>query len=673
MKANDIEEARAGEEILDPGEEYREGFTIRTLIGAAFVGFIMMPGAIYMGLVNGLSVGNAAQWVTIILFVEIGKRAFIQLKKQELIILFWVSAGLITVGAKLGSAVAIFGGPIGSSIWDQYLTSSPQAKAFGIAHIIPRWYSPPEGHPALLNRTFLDAAWLAPLLLLIFHLIMSKVVHLSGGYFFYRVTRDIERLPYPMAPVNSAAATALAETSSKTETWRWRVFSIGAMIGIAWGAIYNILPVVTGVLLPSPLMIIPIPYIDLTDKIGGILPAASFGIYTDLGIILSGFVLPFWVVVGSFIGAFMADIVLGPVFYNLGVIRRWTEGMDVIQLRIATTFDLWLSVIMGLAVVVAIVGIGGVIVRIVSKTRELRRKRGQQNVEEPQDPATRGRGDIPIKLAAGIWAFAVLCYVALVHFLVPTFSIWLLLFFAFIWSPLISYITARMVALTGSVQGVSFPYIKEGSYILSGYRGVSIWFAPVPLFNVGNDAQTFVQLELTRTKFVSHVKATFVTLALLLLCSFIYWSVIWKMQPIPHSAYPYVQKFWPLFAFDTCLWVSSTLGEGKNWLLSAFRPDILLYSMGVGMALYGIIWIFGLPMMLFYGMVGGVTLWIHRAIPMIIGALLSRYYFSRKFGQKQWRSYAPVLLAGFGCGMGLVAIGSAGVALIANQISSIVF
>jgi hypothetical protein len=510
--------------------------------------------------------------------------------------------------------------------------------------------------------------------LLIFHLFMSRVVHLSGGYFFYRITRDIEQLPFPLAYVSSGAATALAETSSKTETWRWRVFSIGAMIGIGWGAIYVILPVVTGVLLPKPLMIISIPFIDLSNKIGGLLPASALGIYTDLGLLLSGFVLPFWVVIGSFSGALLCDIVLNPIFYHAGLLRRWTEGMGVIQLRIANTMDLYLSITIGFAVVVAIIGITSVITLLVKKTRELARSGvGDEEARSMIHPEARGRGDIPIKLAIGIWATGVMCYVTVVHYLVPTFSLWLLLFFAFIWSPMISYITARMIGLTGSVQGVTFPYIKEGTFILSGYRGVSIWFTPAPLFNVGGDADAFIQLELTRTRFRSHVKATFATLVMLLVCSFIYWSIIWKMQPIPSSAYPYVQQFWPLNAFDTCLWISSTLGEGKNWLMSAFRGDIVLWAMAAGFALYGVIKIVGAPVMLFYGMISGVSLWIHRALPMLVGALLGRYYFARRFGEKRWKSYSPVLLAGFGCGMGLVMTGSAGIALIAKQVSAIVF
>ena len=163
-------------------EPFRPGFNLKVMIGGLFVGFIMLPGAIYMGLVSGMSVGGAAQWVTIILFVEIGKRSFVRMTRQEIIILFSITAGLITAGAKLGSAVAIFGGPFGSLIWDQYLVQSTHAESFGIQHLIPQWYTPRIGTGVMESRTFMHAAWLVPISILVFHNIMIKVVQLSGGY-----------------------------------------------------------------------------------------------------------------------------------------------------------------------------------------------------------------------------------------------------------------------------------------------------------------------------------------------------------------------------------------------------------------------------------------------------------------------------------------------------------
>ena len=54
-------------------------------------------------------------------------------------------------------------------------------------------------------------------------------------------------------------------------------------------------------------------------------------------------------------------------------------------------------------------------------------------------------------------------------------------------------------------------------------------------------------------------------------------------------------------------------------------------------------------------------------IPQMLGALLGRYFFERRFGLK-WRQYAPVLLAGFSCGVGLVSMFSLGMVLISKAV-----
>jgi hypothetical protein len=64
-----VEDTSGEEETL-----YEDGFTLKTVLGTLFVGLIMMPGAIYLGLVAGQGLGGAAQWVTIVLFAEVCRR-----------------------------------------------------------------------------------------------------------------------------------------------------------------------------------------------------------------------------------------------------------------------------------------------------------------------------------------------------------------------------------------------------------------------------------------------------------------------------------------------------------------------------------------------------------------------------------------------------------------------
>ena len=88
----EVEEYRS---LLEAPGTYEEGFSIRTIIGVLFISIIMTPGEMYLGLVTGAGVGTAAQWVTVILFLEVAKRSFTSLRRQEIYLLVYVAGALI--------------------------------------------------------------------------------------------------------------------------------------------------------------------------------------------------------------------------------------------------------------------------------------------------------------------------------------------------------------------------------------------------------------------------------------------------------------------------------------------------------------------------------------------------------------------------------------------------
>ncbi|MEJ2477183.1 MAG: hypothetical protein P8Y40_06735, partial [Desulfobacterales bacterium] len=93
-----------------------------------------------------------------------------------------------------------------------------------------------------------------PILLLFGTQLIQRIDRFGLGYTLYRVTSDVEKLPFPMAPVGALGTMALAEsTEDKQKSWKWRVFSIGGMIGLTFGAIYVLLPTVSGLLLMEPI------------------------------------------------------------------------------------------------------------------------------------------------------------------------------------------------------------------------------------------------------------------------------------------------------------------------------------------------------------------------------------------------------------------------------------
>ena len=75
------------------------------------------------------------------------------------------------------------------------------------------------------------------------------------------------------------------------------------------------------------------------------------------------------------------------------------------------------------------------------------------------------------------------------------------------------------------------------------------------------------------------------------------------------------------------------------------------------------------PGLFFYGFVGNLTNYPHNTIPMFVGALLGRYYFAKVVGRERWQMYAPVLLAGYSCGMGLIGMCAIALALISKTVS----
>ena len=61
--------------VMEVPSTFEDGFTWTSLVGAIFIALLMVPGAIYMGLLAGQGIGGAAQWVTVILFIEVARRA----------------------------------------------------------------------------------------------------------------------------------------------------------------------------------------------------------------------------------------------------------------------------------------------------------------------------------------------------------------------------------------------------------------------------------------------------------------------------------------------------------------------------------------------------------------------------------------------------------------------
>jgi hypothetical protein len=291
------------------------------------------------------------------------------------------------------------------------------------------------------------------------------------------------------------------------------------------------------------------------------------------------------------------------------------------------------------------------------------------NRERPEARTTLppGRGDFPIWLAAGMWLVGMTGYVYLIHWLIPTFPLYFLLIFAYFYTPLNSYITARTFGIL-SRDLFEVPYVKEAAIIVSRYEEIDVWFAPFPIEDFGRGTQHWRVLELTGTRFTSDIAAKLITLPILLVSGVLVWHFVWKLAPIPSAQYPFVQYWWPINATQRCLWYTA-LRDGRGQMLQAIRGTYVSAGLGSSLALYGLMWlIFPGKSMYFYGAIGGIGADPGTFIPLFIGALAGRFYMIKKFGQKRWYMFNPVLAAGFTCGTGLVGMGTVSIALLSKAV-----
>lgn len=655
-------------QLMKPPDVFADGFNWRTVVGAIFLGFVMMPGAMYLSLVVGTggSITSASQWVTIILFAEVARRSLKDLKMQEIYILFYMA----------GLAMA---SPFQGMLWNQFFVQSDFVNAMGIAREVPSWVAPSTETIQEAGRTFFTKAWLVPFALVSVGVIITYIDNFGLGYVLYRLTSDVEELPFPMAPVAAAGITALAESEVSKEPWRWRCFSIGGMIGMAYGIIYIALPSVTGAILPKPIMLIPIPFIDITPSLSQLLPATPMNLTIELGLVITGMVLPFWAVIGGGVGV-LATMLINPALYRHGILSNWQPGMDVLDTIYANNVDFYLAFGIGLTIAIALISLGQVfrpLIRMIRSSRGVRELSRREAGEAKKPSAWRRlvtnnvkRGDFSIFISLGIYAFSTAFWIGLSTWLIDGFPWKFFVCYAIFYTPIISYAAAKLEGIAG--QTVALPYVREAAFILSGYRGVQIWFAPVPMPNYGPQAANFRVLELTGTKVKSVVKTQLVTIPIIIITSLLFSQLFWKMAEVPSDAYPFAQKMWDLQAKLSCLTMSSTM-EGGSLFFEALKAKWLAWGVGFGVGLYAILAALGLPTLVLFGIVRGLCQGMPAGIPLeVIGALIGRFYFRRKFGDI-WMKYVLVIGAGYACGMGLVAMVGMALAILNKMMAPLLF
>ncbi|MBA3685338.1 MAG: peptide transporter [Planctomycetes bacterium] len=681
-------ELREYRDLMKPPSQFRDGFGWTTIVGIIFCGVVMMPGSIYLGLMTGGGMGSAATWVTLILFNEIARRSLRTMSAQELVVLLR-AAGLIMAGSALFP-----GGPFGGFVYRAYLVTSDAVRDAGLKDAFPSWFVPAADSPAVAARELFHIDWMVPIVLLVACWLCGFVARFTLGYFFFRVTSDMEKLPYPMAPVQAQGTMALAESDQKQPitsaslaaprasaggSTRWKQFSLGATIGLIFGAFQVGVPAVTGLFLDKPVFLLPQPFVDLTRLVEGVLPATPFGIALDLGVIMLGLVLPFWAVVGTF-AAIVLTMALNPILHASGVLSSWQPGMDTINATFANEVDFWMSFNIGAGFAIAAISVWGTARDLRAKLREIRERRSVDG--EPGGLAEMlatppGRGDYPLWMALAGYGVSAAVMVLLSWSLLgfdPVILVFLIVF-AFVYSPLISYVNARLLGISG--QSVDIPFVRESAFMLSGSRGIGVWLAPVPMENLGGQAQAFRVNELTGVRMWSMVKTELIGVPILFVLSMVFWAFIWKANALPSPAFPAAEVGWSLQAKRDALLYSSTFvppGQEQAPILDsqfmrAIHPRIVATGfVGATVGFVGLT-AAGAPVLFVYGMIRGLGQLPHYLLLELVGALVARFYFERRFGRDVFRTMAPTLLAGYFTGVGLISMATIALMLIQQAVA----
>jgi len=674
MSFVDDKELKEYRDVMKPPDidGFEDGFNWKAVVGALFLGFIVNPATDYLALVVGpvVNIGGGMKWVMLIFFAEVAKRSFTKLKTQELYVLNFM------VGAALAD-------PFSGFLFKQFIAQSPYVQGLGLD--LPSWAFPDAASIQEAGRTLFNRAWLPVIFLTVFHMVVNRIDNYGLGYVLYRLASDVEKLPFPFAPMRAAGIVALAEGNQDEKSWRQRCFAIGGMMGIVWGVVFICVPMITQVLLPQRIELIPLVFIDFTPQVGSILPAVPFNLVLNFGAFLSGMIVPWWGVVGSFVGLIITWIA-NPILQKTGVLSTWQPEMSFIDTSFVNNIDFYLSFGIGLTLAVTFSKL------VISASMTLKKHLRKLSPVKKRDDAikkeelnhrqgfwdgirdgwkilitnNKARGDFSIFIALGIYLSSTFSWIILGYILIGPRYPWILMtFYALVYTPLISYATAKLEGICG--QAVNIPYLRELTILLTGYKGAKIWFAPMPIQNLGAETVGFRVLELTGTKIISQVKTIMLTLPIVITASFMTSEILWRMAEVPSSAYPWTERMWELDLRNKCVMWSSTL-EGGSQFLEALHFEYAGWGLIAGTSMFSVLSMPGLPVMLAFGAVWGLAQSNPGALfCTMAGACTAKFYFKRKY-KEMWLKYMMVVMAGFGCGMGVTSM----IAMAFNVISRMI-
>ncbi|MEM3424879.1 MAG: hypothetical protein QXI42_03555 [Thermoproteota archaeon] len=642
-----------------------KGFTWRSFLALLFAVGVLGPITIFLTLSSsgfagaGFLGGGAATFITLLLFTEVSALVGSKLKKQEVFIIFMLSA----------TAIAVYPSIFVNMAYRAYVRQSPLGRVFSdpvtglpIGEMLPSWFAPPSGSSAYFVRGLLHPDWAIPIMLYLLFLIFSTISEVGLGLLTAQLYVVVEELPFPIAPAQAETVTTLAERDPE----RMRVFMTSAMIGTIWGILIYTLPNVAYGVFRVPIAgagrgvvygggsWIPT-YIDLTWYTSLFLPGSGLALDFDVLSMITGFLIPMNVTLWMFIGSIAIYFFGNALALNIKIpeFEQWqkdfTIGMPYPMLYWRSYQWIWLSFMIGASFAILIQTLIRYRRSIVSTFTGLSKLKSKE---------LREKGFFPLSITILMILVGMIGATMIFWFLVPNFPLYILILFSIVWPFASALLNARGQGETGF--NISMPLIDRLPIIISGYKGAEAWYAPI---YVGGGASSFCFATkvayLTETNPLDYYKAYFFILPFGVFLSFLWVEVFWKMAPIPSGLYPGTVYAWAYSVQHTMMYITNAE--------RIFNPNLMVAGFGIMLAISAVSGIITIPTFSIMGLLTGLGSPSNITSSLFFGSIIGRV-IQRFVSEDWWKRNRALVVAGMMTAAGLVIGVTAAIVMIARAI-----
>ncbi len=603
--------------------KFKRGFTWRALFGLIMVALLLLPVNIYLSLSTGMLVSTAAVYIILILLSEIARFTGNPLSRQELFIIY------STIGA-----VAVSIPPYYGLVYRAFFVNTPVTFAYMIngvplPYLVPDWIAPPLGSAAYMERTLFQVQWLKPILTTSLFFFLAFTADLALSIILSYITVEREKLRFPFATIDAS----LIETVTVRESERMRVFMTGFYPGLIYGAI-----VYGGFSLGTA--IIPLPWADLTWFTEKYVPGALVGVATEPTSFIFGLMLPLSVSGTMLAGSLLVWIVLNYIFtINPAFFPDWANeyhrGMTIASVYQRTFQRIWISPQFGFALGFAVAllvlfrkSIAGAIVGGLRATK------------------SRSENFPSFTLAIALYLVGTLGSVALFMFLVPEMPFYIPLGTSLSVSFMIGTLAAYSVGQLGFFPTMPWPW--QAIVYFTPYQGYAGWVTSpyICLGSPGGVSQAIKVSYLTETRPKDYFKAWAVAAVLNIVFGLLIMDSLWRLAPIPSSAYPGSMIYWPLSATSDSLYVTRQIRLDPLLVMGSGALSFALYFLGFMLQRIGI------PFSPIALVIGFYTIPV-ASITTFLGSFVGHYGIRRYLGTERWAAVRGVFAAGIFAGVGV--------------------